>query len=115
MFDDKWSTKTFLTLENFKSHYNNVSHLQVEEEIIDETTSPPTVKKQTTTTTEPAKILDEFKKKFQAIYSNQPTVDGSEANIIDFLNSDGDTRPLTKINSRKSKIFNEEFPKWKVF
>ena len=45
MFDDERSTKTFLTLENCKSSYNNVSHLQIEEEIIDETTTPPTVKK----------------------------------------------------------------------
>ena len=43
MFDDEQSTKMFLTLENCKSSYNNVSHLQVEEEIIDETTTPPTL------------------------------------------------------------------------
>ena len=41
MFDDERSTKTFLTLENCKSSDNNVSHLQVEEDIIDETTTPP--------------------------------------------------------------------------
>ena len=40
MFDDERSTKTFLTLENGKSSYNNVSHLTVEEEIIDDSTSP---------------------------------------------------------------------------
>ena len=76
MFDDERSTKTFLTLENCKSSYNNVSHLQVEEDTIDETTTPPTVKKVITKTTEPANILMEFQKKFQAIYSNQPSVDG---------------------------------------
>ena len=41
MFEDERSTKTFLTLENCKSSYNNVSHLTVEEEIIDDSTSPP--------------------------------------------------------------------------
>ena len=34
---------------------------------------------------EPKKILNEFQKKFQAIYSNQPDVDGSEASIKNFL------------------------------
>ena len=58
MFDDKRSSKRFLTLENSKSSYNNnVSHLEVEDEIIDNTntTDPPTKKKVKTTTTEPKK------------------------------------------------------------
>ena len=42
MFEDKRSSKRFLTLENSKSSYNNVSHLEVEEEIIDDSTTPPT-------------------------------------------------------------------------
>ena len=68
MFDDERSSKRFLTLENSKSSYNNnVSHLEVEEEIIDNTTNPPT-KKVKTTTTDPKKILEEFTKKFQSIY-----------------------------------------------
>ena len=46
MFDDERSSKKFLTLENSKSSYNNnVSHLEVEDEIIDNTTDPPTKKK----------------------------------------------------------------------
>merc|ERR1712208_279870 len=41
MFDDERSSKRFLTLENSKSSYNNnVSHLEVEEEIIDDSTTP---------------------------------------------------------------------------
>merc|ERR1711910_252693 len=43
MFDDERSSKRFLTLENSKSSYNNnVSHLEVEEEIINDSTMPPT-------------------------------------------------------------------------
>ena len=73
MFDDERSSKRFLTLENSTSSYNNnVSHLEVEDEIIDNTTDPPTKKKFKTTTTEPKKILEEFTKKFQAIYDLQP-------------------------------------------
>ena len=46
MFDDERSSKRFLTLENSKSSYNNnVSHLEVEEEIIDNSTTPPTKKR----------------------------------------------------------------------
>merc|ERR1711895_403479 len=46
MFDDEWSSKKFLTLENSKSSYNNNdSHLEVEEEIIDDSTTPTTKKK----------------------------------------------------------------------
>ena len=46
MFDDERSTKKFLTLENSKSSYNNnVSHLEVVDEIIDNTTDPPNKKK----------------------------------------------------------------------
>merc|ERR1711888_395989 len=68
-FDDERSSKRFLTLENSKSSYNNnVSHLEVEDEIIDNTLDPPTKTKVKTTTTEPKKILEEFTKKFQAIY-----------------------------------------------
>ena len=52
LFDDERSTKTFLTLENGKSSYNNVSHLIVEEEIIDDSTTPPTKTKIKTTTTD---------------------------------------------------------------
>ena len=40
MFEDERYSKIFLTLENSKSTYNNVSHLTVEEEIIDDSTSP---------------------------------------------------------------------------
>merc|ERR1712208_148684 len=41
MFGDEQSSKRFLTLENSKSSYNNnVSHLEVEEEIIDDSTTP---------------------------------------------------------------------------
>ena len=52
-------------------------------------------KKVKTTTTDPKKILEEFTKKFQSIYDLQPDVDGTEDNIINFLNSDGDKKPLT--------------------
>ena len=46
MFDDERSSKKFLTLENSKSSYNNnVSHLEVVDEIIDNTTVPPTITK----------------------------------------------------------------------
>ena len=46
MFDDERSSKRFLTLENSKSSYNNnVSHLEVVDEIIDNTTVPPTITK----------------------------------------------------------------------
>ena len=38
-------------------------------------------------------------------------MDGSEANIKNFLNSDGSTKPFIELNSRKSKISNEEFLK----
>merc|ERR1712208_102929 len=42
MFDDEKSSKAFLTLENCKSQYNNnVSHLEVEDEVIDNTANPP--------------------------------------------------------------------------
>merc|ERR1712105_332509 len=48
MFDDERSSKRFLTLENSKSSYNNnVSHLEVEEEIIDNTRTPPTKQNKT--------------------------------------------------------------------
>ena len=57
MFEDERSSKRFLTLENSKSSYNNnVSHLEVEEEIIDDSTTPPTKTKIKTTTTDPKKI-----------------------------------------------------------
>ena len=49
-------------------------------------------KKVKTTTTDPKKILEEFTKKFQAIYDLQPDVNGTEENIINFLNSDGDIK-----------------------
>merc|ERR1711984_57163 len=46
MFDDERSSKKFLTLENSKSSYNNnVSHLEVVDEITDYTTVPPTITK----------------------------------------------------------------------
>ena len=110
MFDDERSTKRFLTLENSKSSYNNnVSHLEVEEEIIDNTTDPPNIKKVKTTTTDPKKILKEFTKKFQAIYDLQPDVNGAEDNIINFLNSDGDKKPLDELLKRKTKITEQEF------
>ena len=79
MFDDERSSKAFLTLENSKSQYNNnVSHLEVVDEVIDNTTVPPTVNKIKTTSTDPKKILLEFQKQFQAIYDTQPEVDGSK-------------------------------------
>ena len=55
MFEDERSSKRFLTLENSKSSYNNVSHLEVEEEIIDDSTTPPIITKKMTMTTEPNK------------------------------------------------------------
>ena len=46
MFDDERSSKRFLTLENSKASFNNnVSHLEVVDEIIDNTTIPPTITK----------------------------------------------------------------------
>ena len=46
MFDDERSSKRFLTLENSKASFNNnVSHLEVVDEIIDNTTTPPTITK----------------------------------------------------------------------
>ena len=93
MFDDERSSKKFLTLENSKSSYNNnVSHLEVEDEIINNTTDPPTKKKVKTITTEPKKILEEFTKQFQAIYDLQPEVNATEDTILNFLNSDGDKK-----------------------
>merc|ERR1711947_67376 len=53
MFDEERSSKKFLTLENSKSQYNNnVSHLEVVDEIIDNTTDPPTVTKVKTSSTD---------------------------------------------------------------
>ena len=110
MFDDERSTKKFLTLENSKSSYNNnVSHLEVVDEITDYTTVPPTTTKVKTTTTDPKKILKEFHKQFQAIYDLQPEVNGSEENIINFLNADGDNKPFDELIKRKSKISEQEF------
>merc|ERR1712055_1003987 len=110
MFDDERSSKAFLTLENSKSQYNNnVSHLEVVDEVIDNTTVPPTIKKVKTTSTDPKKILLEFQKQFQAIYDIQPEVNGSEENIIKFLNSDGDNKPLDELLKRKNKISKQEF------
>merc|ERR1711947_37336 len=94
MFDDERSSKKFLTLENSKSSYNNnVSHLEVVDEITDNTTVPPTITKKKGTTTDPQKILQEFTKQFQAIYDLQPDVNGTEEIITNFLNSDGDKKP----------------------
>merc|ERR1712002_1420789 len=70
---DEEDIRQILTLENSKSSYNNnVSHLKVEEEIIDNSTTPPTIKKVKTTTTYPKKVLEEFTKKIQSIYDLQP-------------------------------------------
>merc|ERR1712239_6867 len=72
MFDDERSSKAFLTLENSKSQYNNnVSHLEVVDEVIDNTTDPPTINKVKTTSTDPKKILQEFQKKFPP-HSHKP-------------------------------------------
>merc|ERR1712215_482142 len=110
MFDDERSTKKFLTLENSKSSYNNnVSHLEVVDEITDYTTVPPTITKVKTTTTDPKKILKEFHKQYQAIYDLQPEVNRSEENIINFLNADGDNKPFDELFKRKSKISEQEF------
>jgi len=110
MFEDEWSSKRFLTLENSKSSYNNnVSHLEVEEEIIDDSTTPPTKTKIKTTITDPKKILEEFTRKFQSIYNLQPEVNGSEDNILKFLNSDGDKKNLDELLHRKTKINEQEF------
>ena len=104
MFEDERSSKRFLTLENSKSSYNNnVSHLEVEEEIIDDSTTPPTKTKIKTTNTDPKKILEEFTRKFQSIYNLQPDVDGSEDNILKFLNSDGDKKTFTNYYNVKLK------------
>ena len=63
MFDDERSSTKFLNLENSKSSYNNnLSHLEVVDEILDNTTVPPTITKVKTTTTDPKKILQEFQK-----------------------------------------------------
>ena len=110
MFDDERSSKAFLTLENSKSQYNNnVSHLEVVDEVIDNTTVPPTITKVKTTSTDPKKILKEFQKQFQAIYDLQPDVNGSEENIINFLNSDGDDKPFNELRKRITKISEQEF------
>ena len=56
MFDDERSSKAFLTLENSKSQYNNnVSHLEVVDEVIDNTANPPKITKIKTTSTDPKK------------------------------------------------------------
>ena len=110
MFDDERSSKKFLTLWNSKSSYNNyVSHLEVVDEIIDNSTVPPTITKVKSTTTDPKKILQEFTKQFQAIYDLQPDVNGAEENITNFLNSEGDKKPLEELLKRKTKISEHEF------
>merc|ERR1711888_62095 len=110
MFDDERSSKKFLTLENSKSQYNNnVSHLEVVDEIINNTTVPPTITKTKSTTTDPKQILQEFTKQFQAIYDLQPDVNGSEENITNFLNSDGDKKNLDELLKCKTKITEHEF------
>ena len=81
----------------------------MEDEIIDNATDPPTKKKVKTTTTDPKFFLKEFTKKFQAIYDLQPDVNGAEDNIINFLNSDGDKKPLDELLKRKTKITEQEF------
>merc|ERR1711888_412677 len=58
MFDGERSSKKFLTLENSKSSYNNnVSHLEVVDEIIDNSTAPPTITKIKSTTSDPFEVF----------------------------------------------------------
>jgi hypothetical protein len=38
---------------------------------------------------------------FQSIFEQQPNLANSKQDIIDFLNSDGDTKPLDELNKRK--------------
>merc|ERR1712030_283898 len=76
---------------------------------IDNTTVPPTVTKVKTTSTDPKTILQEFQKQFQAIYDFQPDDNGSEENIINFLNFDGDNKPFDELRKRKTKISEQKF------
>ena len=107
LLEDERPTKRFLTLENYK--YNNVSRLKITDIALDTSTNPPTEIKIVRYTTDPEEILGEFQLQFAAIYSNQPTVDGSEESIIDFLNSEGDKEPLHALHQRKQCITPDEF------
>ena len=77
------------------------------------TTVPPTISETKTTTTDPKKILKEFQKQFQSIYDLQPEVNGSEENIIDFLNSDGDKNPRMNFVNEYQKSLSKNSLKWK--
>ena len=60
LLEDEKPTKRFLTLENDKAKYNNVSRLQITDVALDTSTTPPTEIKTVHYTTNPKEILREF-------------------------------------------------------
>ena len=60
LLEDERPTKRFLTLENDKAKYNNVSRLQITDIALDTSTNPPTEIKTVRYTTDPEEILREF-------------------------------------------------------
>ena len=74
LLEDEKPIKRFLSWENKRAAYNNMSRLERNIEVIDNSTSPPTTSVKKDYTTKPAEILTEFHKQFQSIYKAQDSV-----------------------------------------
>ena len=96
---DEKPTKQFLSLENSKNSYNNVTVLKIPNENFDPNLPEGSQNLKTIQTTDRKKIQDKFRTDFQAIYAKQE-IDNDENSIENFLNSYGDHLPYLKLKNR---------------
>ena len=105
LLNDCKPTREFLTMEQKRAGYCAISKLKVTKE------DKNTGKEINVEVTEPHEIREEMRGFYQNIFAKQQILEGPSA-IENFLNSDGDYRPLLELKKENLLIYRETL--WKA-
>ena len=101
LLEDERPTKTFLNLESSKAGYSDITRLKIKNPNFNPNKEQDATNKPFFELTDTKQIRRELHTAFQDIYKIQTNLDTTQNALTDFLNSDGDTKPLEELEKRK--------------
>ena len=101
LLENERASRTFLNMESSKSGYSEITKLRIPNPQFNNLQPQSAENMSHFTITNNDLVRYNMTTAFQTIFEQQPNLANSKQDIIDFLNSDGDTKPLEELNKRK--------------
>ena len=100
LFENERPSNSFLNMENSKSGYSEITKLRIPNPNYNNTLPNTAQNIPFFTITDGDLIRYNMTEAFQTIFNKQPNLKTDKHDIIDFLNSDNDTKPLEELKKK---------------